>query len=81
MLGWMGNSGLRRARAVATAFLAIATAGPMLLGPHGAQAANDVVHINSAKNASIRLAKGKPKTDVPFYEIVIGDPRSPTSIR
>ncbi|WP_353645796.1 type II and III secretion system protein family protein [Mesorhizobium sp. WSM2239] len=49
----------------------------MLLAPHGAQAANDVVHITSAKNASIRLAKGKPKTvktDVPFYEIVIGDP-------
>lgn len=75
MLGWMGNSGLRRARAAATALLAVAIAGPMLLAP-SAQA-NEVVHITSSKNASIRLAKGKPKTvktDVPFYEIVIGDP-------
>jgi pilus assembly protein CpaC len=77
MLGWMGNSGLCRARAVAMMFLAISVAGPMLIAPHGAQAGNDVVHITSSKNASIRLAKGKPKTvktDVPFYEIVIGDP-------
>jgi len=42
-----------------------------------AGAANDVIHISSSKNASIRIAKGKPrtiKTNVPFYEIVIGDP-------
>jgi pilus assembly protein CpaC len=77
MLGWMGNIRLRRARAAAMALLAVAIAGPMLLAPHGARAANDIVHITSSKNASIRLAKGKPKTvktDVPFYEIVIGDP-------
>ena len=43
----------------------------------GAAAANDVIHISSTKNASIKIAKGKPqtiKTNVPFYEIVIGDP-------
>jgi pilus assembly protein CpaC len=77
MLGWMGNIRLRRARAAAMALLAVAITGSMLVAPHGAQAGNDVVHITSSKNASIRLAKGKPKTvktDVPFYEIVIGDP-------
>lgn len=40
-------------------------------------AANEVIHISSTQNASIRIAKGKPrtiKTNVPFYEIVIGDP-------
>jgi pilus assembly protein CpaC len=70
----MGNKGLRRA---AAALLAASLAGQMLIASGGAAAANDVVHINSTKNASIRLAKGKPKTvktDVPFYEIVIGDP-------
>jgi pilus assembly protein CpaC len=77
MLGWTGNKRLRRARAAAMALLASSIAGPMLLAPDVAQAGNDVVHITSSKNASIRLAKGKPKTvktDVPFYEIVIGDP-------
>ena len=36
-----------------------------------------MIHISSTKNTSIRIAKGKPrtiKTNVPFYEIVIGDP-------
>ena len=36
-----------------------------------------MIHISSTKNASIKIAKGKPrtiKTNVPFYEIVIGDP-------
>jgi pilus assembly protein CpaC len=74
MFGWMGNFGLRR---MAVALLAVSVAGQVLIAPRGAEAANDVVHITSAKNASIKLAKGKPKTvktDVPFYEIVIGDP-------
>ena len=42
-----------------------------------AQASNNVIQISSTKNASIKIAKGKPKTiktNVPFYEIVIGDP-------
>ena len=36
-----------------------------------------VIQISSTKNTSIKIAKGKPrtiKTNVPFYEIVIGDP-------
>ncbi|MBA3448041.1 MAG: type II and III secretion system protein family protein, partial [Pseudaminobacter sp.] len=36
-----------------------------------------VIHISSTKNASIKIAKGKPrtiKTNAAFYEIVIGDP-------
>ena len=43
----------------------------------GAQAANEVIHISSTQNTSIKIAKGKPrtlKTNAPFYEIVIGDP-------
>jgi pilus assembly protein CpaC len=39
--------------------------------------ANDVVQISSTRGGSVKIAKGKPKTirtDVPFYEIVIGDP-------
>ena len=74
MFGWMGNFWARR---MAVALLAVSVAGQVLIAPRGAEAANDVVHITSAKNASIKLAKGKPKTvktDVPFYEIVIGDP-------
>lgn len=39
--------------------------------------ANDVVTISANKNATVKVAKGKPRTvrtSVPFYEIVIGDP-------
>ncbi len=42
-----------------------------------ARAAEGVIRISSTKPASVKIAKGKPrtiKTDVPFYEIVIGDP-------
>ena len=49
----------------------------MLLAATERAAANDVIHISSTKNTSIKIAKGKPrtiKTNVPFYEIVIGDP-------
>ena len=37
----------------------------------------NVIQISSSKTTSIKIAKGKPKTiktNVPFYEIVIGDP-------
>lgn len=40
-------------------------------------AANDVVTLSANRNATIKVAKGKPRTirtSVPFYEIVIGDP-------
>ncbi|MBO6716535.1 MAG: type II and III secretion system protein family protein [Rhizobiaceae bacterium] len=39
--------------------------------------ANDVVTVSANSNATIKVAKGKPRTvrtSVPFYEIVIGDP-------
>jgi pilus assembly protein CpaC len=39
--------------------------------------ANDVVTLAANKNATVKVAKGKPRTvrtSVPFYEIVIGDP-------
>ncbi|MEX0956073.1 MAG: type II and III secretion system protein family protein [Rhizobiaceae bacterium] len=39
--------------------------------------ANDVVTVSANKNATVKVAKGKPRTvrtSVPFYEIVIGDP-------
>ncbi|TIW75120.1 MAG: type II and III secretion system protein family protein, partial [Mesorhizobium sp.] len=42
-----------------------------------ARAGNDVVYVSANKNASIKVAKGKPKTimtSAAFYQIVIGDP-------
>ncbi|PBC11870.1 type II and III secretion system protein family protein [Mesorhizobium sp. WSM3859] len=42
-----------------------------------ARADNDVVYVSANKNASIKVAKGKPKTimtSAAFYQIVIGDP-------
>ena len=45
--------------------------------PRAARADNDIVYVSSTKNASIKVAKGKPKTIVTsaaFYQIVIGDP-------
>ena len=45
--------------------------------PTRAQAKSNVIQISSSKTTSIKIAKGKPKTiktNVPFYEIVIGDP-------
>ncbi|WP_258601421.1 type II and III secretion system protein family protein [Mesorhizobium sp. AR10] len=42
-----------------------------------AKAGNDIVYVSSTKNASIKVAKGKPKTimtSAAFYQIVIGDP-------
>ena len=42
-----------------------------------AKAGNDVVYVSANKNASIKVAKGKPKTimtSAAFYQIVIGDP-------
>lgn len=61
-------------RALAAAILA---ATFMLTPQMGASAADGVIRISSTKPASVKIAKGKPrtvKTDVPFYEIVVGDP-------
>jgi len=42
-----------------------------------ARAGNEIVYVSANKNASIKVAKGKPKTimtSAAFYQIVIGDP-------
>ncbi|MEZ5811589.1 MAG: type II and III secretion system protein family protein [Rhizobiaceae bacterium] len=42
-----------------------------------AGAAGSVIHVSSKRATTVKVAKGKPqtiKTDVPFYEIVVGDP-------
>ncbi|TPI23295.1 type II and III secretion system protein family protein [Mesorhizobium sp. B4-1-1] len=56
---------------------AIALAAAMLGVAAPARAGNDVVYVSANKNASIKVAKGKPKTimtSAAFYQIVIGDP-------
>ena len=58
---------------------AIALAVPLAVVGFGvsARADNDVVYVSANKNASIKVAKGKPKTimtSAAFYQIVIGDP-------
>ncbi|MDX8523752.1 type II and III secretion system protein family protein [Mesorhizobium sp. MSK_1335] len=56
---------------------AIALAAAMLGVTAPARADNDVVYVSANKNASIKVAKGKPKTimtSAAFYQIVIGDP-------
>lgn len=62
-----------RALAMAACLAAAAMLG--LSAP--AKADNDIVYVSSTKNASIKVAKGKPKTimtNAAFYQIVIGDP-------
>ncbi|CAN7555655.1 type II and III secretion system protein family protein [Mesorhizobium caraganae] len=62
-----------RAFAMAACLAAAAMLG--LSAP--ARADNDIVYVSSTKNASIKVAKGKPKTimtNAAFYQIVIGDP-------
>ena len=72
----MGQLGRNSLGAAAMSLLALAVGSFLAVGG-AAQAANDVIHISSTKNASIKIAKGKPrtiKTNAAFYEIVIGDP-------
>jgi pilus assembly protein CpaC len=67
--------GLRPMRAFAMAACLAAAAMLGLSAP--ARADNDIVYVSSTKNASIKVAKGKPKTimtNAAFYQIVIGDP-------
>ncbi|MET2826495.1 type II and III secretion system protein family protein [Mesorhizobium shangrilense] len=66
---------LRLARALAIA-ASLAAAGMLAVGAP-ARASNDIVYVSSTKNASVKVAKGKPKTIITsaaFYQIVIGDP-------
>ncbi|TPM34946.1 type II and III secretion system protein family protein [Mesorhizobium sp. B2-3-5] len=56
--------------------VSLAASGVLALSG-AARADNDVVHVSSTRNASIKVAKGKPKTimtSAAFYQIVIGDP-------
>ena len=66
---------LRLARTLAIA-ASLAAAGMLAVGAP-ARASNDIVYVSSTKNASVKVAKGKPKTIITsaaFYQIVIGDP-------
>ncbi|TPK76532.1 type II and III secretion system protein family protein [Mesorhizobium sp. B2-4-12] len=61
----------------ALAMVASLAASGVLALPGAARADNDVVYVSSTRNASIKVAKGKPKTimtSAAFYQIVIGDP-------
>ena len=61
---------LARALVAAAVFALLASMAP-------AAHANDVITVSANKNATVKVAKGKPRTvrtSVPFYEIVIGDP-------
>ncbi|WP_425284649.1 type II and III secretion system protein family protein [Mesorhizobium qingshengii] len=69
----MGRLRVVRSLAVAASLAAAA----MLTFGASARADNDIVYVSSTKNASIKVAKGKPKTimtSAAFYQIVIGDP-------
>ena len=78
MFSWTVKTRRRARGLLAMSMLAaFAGAGGMLAATGIAAANGDVIHISSTKNTSIKIAKGKPrtiKTNVPFYEIVIGDP-------
>lgn len=66
---------LRFGRTLAMAV--VLAASGMLALPGAAKADNEIVYVSATKNASIKVAKGKPKTIVTsaaFYQIVIGDP-------
>ncbi|TIW93664.1 MAG: BON domain-containing protein, partial [Mesorhizobium sp.] len=69
----MGRLRVLRTVAVAASLAAAA----MLAFGSSARADNEIVYVSSTKNASIKVAKGKPKTvmtSAAFYQIVIGDP-------
>ena len=57
--------------------IALAVSLAMLGAAVPARAGNEVVYVSANRNASIKVAKGKPKTimtSAAFYQIVIGDP-------
>ncbi|MBZ9770946.1 type II and III secretion system protein family protein [Mesorhizobium sp. CO1-1-8] len=69
----MGRLRVLRTVSVAASLAAAA----MLAFGASARADNEIVYVSSTKNASIKVAKGKPKTimtSAAFYQIVIGDP-------
>jgi pilus assembly protein CpaC len=67
----------RAARLLGMPLLAASLGIAGLIAAMPAASANDVIRISANKTTAIKIAKGKPrtiKTNVPFYEIVIGDP-------
>jgi pilus assembly protein CpaC len=77
MTCWIRSSLATLARRHIVAKLLAAAVAVNGFSARDAEAADGVVRISSTKPASVQIAKGKPrtiKTDVPFYEIVIGDP-------
>ena len=78
MFSWTVKTRRRARGLLAMSMLAAFAGAASMLAATGIAAANgDVIHISSTKNTAIKIAKGKPrtiKTNVPFYEIVIGDP-------
>ncbi|MER8628154.1 type II and III secretion system protein family protein [Mesorhizobium opportunistum] len=73
LYGMTGRTCFVRALAMAVSL----AAGAMLAFASAARADNDIVYVSATKNASIKVAKGKPKTIITsaaFYQIVIGDP-------
>ena len=77
MIAWIRKTWRQGLSLAAMSLLAASIASGGLVAATTKAAANEVIHISSNKNASIKIAKGKPrtiKTNVPFYEIVIGDP-------
>ncbi|MER8575274.1 type II and III secretion system protein family protein [Mesorhizobium sp. M1338] len=78
MLGLIIYRVMGRLRVLRTAAVAASVAAAAMLAfGASARADNDIVYVSSTKNASIKVAKGKPKTimtSAAFYQIVIGDP-------
>ncbi len=77
MLTWTGTTRRQAARLLAKGLIAASVAFAGSMAAISTAAANDVIRISANKTTAIKIAKGKPKTiktNVPFYEIVIGDP-------
>ncbi|RUW60139.1 type II and III secretion system protein family protein [Mesorhizobium sp. M7A.F.Ca.US.008.03.1.1] len=78
MFGLIAYRVMGRLRVLRTVSVAASlAAAAMLAFGASARADNDIVYVSSTKNASIKVAKGKPKTimtSAAFYQIVIGDP-------
>jgi len=74
----MGTKHIIATLAVARAALALMlVAAPFVAFMAMPAAASDVITISANRNATVKVAKGKPRTirtSMPFYEIVIGDP-------
>ncbi len=74
---WTGKTRRHLKNLLAMPLLAVSIGVAGLGATMSGAAANDVIRISANKTTAIKIAKGKPKTiktNVPFYEIVLGDP-------